>query len=197
MVNAGQLAPQPSPTGRYFAEGRSCGECLLLAARLRKGQARAALVRAVRGLAGGKAGMCTLMVAGSLALAESKPEPEATRQPVNDYLESFVPAGWPGSDVGKAPPAVAEFMTRFEAHAKRLGAGTMCHEISGADWDGGAAASVTGMYRRDKCIALADAAVADLDELLPAAGPRAPSESAAPRKSSAAAKASADPESAL
>lgn len=174
MVNAGQLTPRPSPTGRYFAEGRSCGECLLLAARLRKGQARAALVRAVRGLAGGKAGTCTLMIAGALALAESKAQPEATIQPANDYLETFVPAGWPGSDAGKTPPAVAEFMDRFETHAKRLGAGTMCHQISGADWDGGAAATVAGMYRRDACIALADAAVADLDELLPAAGASRP-----------------------
>jgi hypothetical protein len=197
MVNAGQLTPQPSPTGRYFAEGRSCGECLLMAARLRKGQARAALVRAVRGLAGGKAGTCTLMIAGALALAESKAQPEATLRPANDYLETFVPAGWPGSETGKAPPAVAEFMNRFETHAKRLGAGTMCHEISGADWDGGAAATVASAYKRDVCIALADAAVADLDELLPAAGPRAPNEPATRRKSRVGAKASADPQSAL
>ncbi len=197
MLNEGQLTPRPSGTGAYFAEGRSCGECLLLAAPLRKGQARSALVRALRGLAGGKAGVCTLMVAGALALAERETEPPASPRPGSDYLDVFVPPGWPGSDSARPPPRVAEFMARFEAHARRLGVGTMCNEISGADWGGGKASAATGGYRRETCIALADAAVADLGEMLPGIGRPTDANKASSGKKVRKAKESADPEAAL
>ncbi len=168
-----------------------------MASRLRPGAGRSALVRAVRGLAGGSAGMCTLAIAGALALAERDSSLQTAARPSNDYLETFLPAGWPGSDGARPPAPATEFMARFTAHAKRLGVGTACHEVSGVDWQGGNGAARDAAFRRDRCVAIADAAVTDLNELLPEEKrPTATNIRARPRRSLAR-RAAADPEAAL
>ena len=64
--------------------------------------------------------------------------------------------------------SMAEFTRRFEARARQAHGGVSCSEISGVDWTAGPAARLESGYPPAQCQALADAAAADLKELLDA-----------------------------
>lgn len=159
-----------SKTRPYFLQGRSCGDCVLLAGLPEESPARGTLLRAIRGLAAGRAGTCTVLLAGVLALSEKYPEAAPTPAPKNDLLDTFVPVGWPGALSVSPSHPVAEFISRFEARA-RLHGGISCAQISRLDWGAGRAAGLAEAYPPEQCVALADAAVADLRELMQPAPP--------------------------
>jgi hypothetical protein len=140
---------------------------MLMASKLPAGPAREALIRSVRGLAGGRAGTCTLLIAGLLALSGHAPDRQSLPVPArNDLLETFVPDGWPGSETAASAEAASEFASKFETAARRIAGGVTCAAISGVDWLGGKSEKLDQGYPPAKCIVLADAAVEELDGLL-------------------------------
>lgn len=169
MTASESASPAAPSTRSMFLDGRSCGECLLETADLPDSPARDAMLRAVRGLSGGRGGTCTLLLAGLLALAERYPDADSQPRPANDLLDTFVPAGAPGSDAVRLSQAITEFKSRFETRANRDHGGITCSAISKLDWEAGGRASLPSGYPPDECVALADAALADLNELLAAA----------------------------
>lgn len=172
MVSSGEQNLTASKTRQMFEAGRSCGECLLLAAEWSESPAgpgsagREVLLRSIRGLSAGRAGTCSLLVAGLLAIAE-RTEPDAGRGlPSNDWLATFVPNGGPGSDLARGNPKLNEFRRRFEERVRREYDGIACAEISRADWGTGHPVTSQAQFPDDNCVRLADATVSDLDDIL-------------------------------
>ncbi|NQW18144.1 MAG: hypothetical protein HQ478_11745 [Chloroflexi bacterium] len=150
-----------------FEQGRSCGECVLLASDVVPIPQLDTLLAASRGLAAGRAGMCNVLLTGLMILGVANPDPDPDPRPTNDFLGAFIPPGAPGaSDVQRIGKA-NEFKSRFEAKANELGVDTTCADISGIDWARHDPLAVPdNTYPPAKCVALADAAIEHLKELL-------------------------------
>jgi len=172
MCPSDGVASKTSPTSAFFEQGYSCGECLLLAAKLEEGSARDILLRCVRGLSGGRGVTCTLLIAGLLALAERHAPPERAPAPQSEWLDAFDAPGAPGAPETRPAWQVAEFKSRFEARVMTRHDGMSCVAVSDTDWDGGRPAALSGTFPPDECVELADAAVEDLNELLGDGRPR-------------------------
>ena len=172
MQSGSDLKLAASKTRKMFEAGRSCGECLLLAAEWSESPGRPespgheVLLRAVRGLSAGRAGVCSLLVAGLLAIAEQAESDSGRDAPSNDWLETFVPNGGPGSLLARGDPKLNEFRRRFEERVRREYNGIACAEISRADWGTGHPVTSQAPFPDDDCIRLADATVSDLNEIL-------------------------------
>ncbi|MBT3942971.1 MAG: hypothetical protein HOC77_10665 [Chloroflexi bacterium] len=155
-----------SLTREMFRAGRTCGECLLLAAEQVDGPGKDVLLRAVKGLSAGRAGTCSLLVAGLLVIAE-KDDPESHADiPYNDLLETFVPDGGPGSHMARGNHKLNEFKRRFEDRVRKDHKGMSCADITEADWGSGLPVTSPGPYPDETCVSLADATVSDLNEIL-------------------------------
>lgn len=165
-----QRGSDPDPAGseirKMFEAGRTCGECLLLASKCPESPGREVLLRAIRGLSAGRAGTCSLLVAGLLTIAEQT-DPESDHGlPSNDWLETFIPAGAPGSQLARGSSKLNEFRRRFEERVRRDHRGIACAEISRADWGTGHPVTSQAPFPDDDCIRLADATVSDLNNIL-------------------------------
>lgn len=172
MVSCDDPDLRGSKTREMFEAGRSCGECLLLAADWADGpgriesSGREVLLRSVRGLSAGRAGTCALLVAGLLAIAERTEADSARDLPSNDWLETFVPNGGPGSQLARGNPKLNEFRRRFEERVRHEYQGISCAQISQADWGTGHPVTSQAPFPDANCIRLADATVSDLNEIL-------------------------------
>ncbi|MBI4305924.1 MAG: hypothetical protein HY678_06350 [Chloroflexi bacterium] len=156
-----------SPTRRYFKEGYSCGECVILALDLAPGPQRETLLSASRGLGAGRAVTCTAMLAGLMAIGTLSPQPARRPNPTNDLLDSYLPAGGPGASTAQDMVPAREFRARFEERARVYGRGTSCAGISRVDWDRRDPNAAPAGYPPHICVALADAAVEEAVKLLP------------------------------
>lgn len=166
MVSAQSATPSRSATRPFFAEGRSCAECVLLAADLPAGPQRDALLAAVRGLGAGRAVTCAAMLAGLMALGVWGPAGKPRSRPMNDLLDSYLPPGSPGSSPVQDMAAPEEFKSRFEAAARIYNRGTTCIGLSRMDWDRHDAAGAPAGYPPHICVRLADVAVEELNRLI-------------------------------
>ncbi|MBM3957214.1 MAG: hypothetical protein FJ313_04095 [Gemmatimonadetes bacterium] len=166
MSSTEASATSASPTRPFFEQGYSCGEALLLASKLEDGRTRDTLLRCIRGLSGGRAVTCTLLIAGLLALAERHAPPSRAPRPHSEWLDAFDAPGAPGSPESRPAPQVAEFKARFDARAMHRHGGLSCFLISDVDWNGGRPAGLKGTFPPDDCVRMADAVLEDLNELL-------------------------------
>ncbi len=157
-----------SPTRKLFEAGRTCGECLLIASDWPRSPASDVLLRSVKGLSAGRAGTCSLLVAGLLVIAEQNESESGNDLPYNDLLETFVPDGAPGSQLARGNSKLNEFRRRFEERVRRDHSGLACAQISNADWGAGLPITNQAPYPDEKCVELADSTVSDLDEILSA-----------------------------
>lgn len=166
MVSAQSATPSRSATRQFFAEGRSCAECVLLAADLPEGPQRDALLAAGRGLGAGRAVTCAAMLAGLMALGVWGPAGKPRPRPMNDLLDSYLPPGSPGSSPVQDMAAPEEFKSRFEAAARIYNRGTTCVGLSRVDWGRHDAAGAPAGYPPHICVRLADVAVEELNRLI-------------------------------
>ncbi|MBI4219683.1 MAG: C_GCAxxG_C_C family protein [Chloroflexi bacterium] len=155
-----------SPTRRYFKEGYSCGECVILALDLEKGPGREALLSAARGLGAGRGETCTAMLSGLMAIGALTPSPAPRPRPTNDLLDSFLPPGGPGASVVQNMERAREFKARFEERARVYGRGTTCAGISRIDWNRRDPNAAPAGYPPHICVALSDAAVEEVNRLV-------------------------------
>ena len=160
MQLGNKLNVADSVTRPLFESGRSCGECLLLATDGPENPGRDVLLRSIRGLSAGRAGTCSLLVAGLLAIAECTDAESDRDLPSNDFLETFVPDGAPGSQLSRGSSKLNDFRRRFEDRVRRDHAGIACAEISRADWGTGNPVTSQAPFPDDNCVRLADATVA-------------------------------------
>ena len=142
-----------------------------MASNLEDGPARDLFLRCIRGLIGGRGGTCTILIAGLLALAERHALPERAPRPHSEWLDAFDAPGAPGAPETRPAWQVAEFRSRFESRAMTRHGGISCLDVSLTDWAGGRPAALSGTFPATGCVQLADAAVADLNELLEAVQP--------------------------
>ena len=157
-----------SPTEPLFRAGHSCGECLILASRLEAGPKLDALLSASRGLAAGRGEVCNVLLAGMMALGDRPTEEETGEErPVSDFLDTYRPAGAPGASEAQDLDAPTRFKSRFEERVLREFGGVTCTDISGIDWSRRDPLAAPGGFPSDICQSLADAALEDLNELLP------------------------------
>jgi hypothetical protein len=157
---------EASPTRRYFAEGRSCAECVLLAADLPSGPERDALVAAARGLGAGRAVTCAAMLAGLMALGVWGPAAKPRSRPMNDLLDSYLPPGSPGASPAQNMAAPEQFKARFESAARVYNRGITCAGLSHMDWGRRDPAGAPAGYPPHICVKLADVAVEELNRLI-------------------------------
>ena len=159
---------EKSPTEPLFRAGRSCGECLILASRLEAGPKFDALLSASRGLAAGRGEVCNVLLTGMMALGDLPPdEDQDDERPVNDFLDTYRSTGAPGASEAQNLDAPTKFKSRFEERLLREFGGITCADISGIDWSRRDAMAAPGGFPSETCQALTDAALEDLNELLP------------------------------
>jgi hypothetical protein len=166
MQRGSKLETTNSSTRELFRSGRTCGGCLLLASERAEGPGQEVLLRVIKGVSTGRAGTCSLLVAGLLVIAEQNDSESSNDLPYNDMLETFVPAGAPGSQLARGNSKLNEFRRRFEERVRREHTGIACAEISRADWGAGLPVTNDVPYPDESCVQLADSTVADLNELL-------------------------------
>lgn len=168
MASAQPASPAPSGslTREFFTRGRSCGECVILAADVPEGPERDTLLAAVRGLGAGRAVTCAAMLAGLMALGVWGPAPKPRSRPTNDLLDSYLPPGSPGSSPVQEMAAPEEFKARFESVARIYNRGTTCVGLSRLDWGQRDPTGAPAGYPPHICVRLADVAVEEVNRLI-------------------------------